>query len=211
MLATGLYISENNAAGGVTMNSALNSFLQSEINNIAGNALQSIDLSFGMEDGTARDGSSTTDYSFRFAKRLWGNRVSIIIGGKVSTGANAENSSFIDDISIEYRLDDSGTRYVKLFHEKTFDSLLDGEITETGGGIVLRKKMTRFGELFIFRSKKKREQMIREYLRKREEEEAQKAQNDALLRQRQEEMQQKETEEFNKANEAVEAEEAKER
>lgn len=160
MLATGLYLSEENAMGNVKMSTALNSFLQSEISNIAGNALQSIDLSFGMEDGTASDGSSTTDYSFRFAKRFWGNRVSIIIGGKVSTGAKANaTDSFIDDVSIEYRLDDSGTRYVKLFHEKNFDSLLDGEITEMGGGIVLRKKMTRFGELFIFKNSKTREVM----------------------------------------------------
>lgn len=160
MLATGLYLSEENAMGNVKMSSALNSFLQSEISNIAGNALQSIDLSFGMEDGTASDGSSTTDYSFRFAKRFWGNRVSIIVGGKVSTGAKANaTDSFIDDVSIEYRLDDSGTRYVKLFHEKNFDSLLDGEITEMGGGVVLRKKMTRFGELFIFRNSKTREVM----------------------------------------------------
>ena len=170
MLATGLYMSEN--SGNVTMSSALNSFLQSEISSIAGNALKSIDLSVGMEDGTASDGSNTTDYSFRFAKRLWNNRVSIIVGGKVSTGANANASdSFIDDISIEYRLDDSGTRYVKLFHEKNFDSLLDGEVTETGGGVVLRKKMTRFGELFIFRSRKKREAMIQERERRREQRE----------------------------------------
>lgn len=171
MLATGLYLSEDNAQGNLNMSNALNSFLQSEISNIAGNALKSIDLSFGMEDGTARDGSSTTDYSFRFSKHLWGNKVNIVIGGKVSTGSANASDSFIDDVSIEYRLDDSGTRYVRLFHEKTFDALLDGEITETGGGVVLRKKMTKFGELFIFTSRKKREAIMQEREQRREERE----------------------------------------
>ena len=64
--------------------------------------------------------------------------------------------TFIDNVSIEYRLDNSGTRYVKLFHDKNYESVLEGEIIETGVGIVLRKKMSHLGELFIFKSKKKK-------------------------------------------------------
>lgn len=212
MLATGLYVSENNTSGGISMSSALNSFLQSEISSIAGNAFRSIDLSFGMEDGTASDGSSTTDYSFRFAKRLWNNRVSIIIGGKVSTGANVDQSdSFIDDISIEYRLDNTGTRYVKLFHEKTFDSLLDGEITETGGGLVLRKKMTRLGELFIFRSTKRREALIRQWEeRRRLQEEAKSAEQQETDCIRQAELRQKDNETLKAAEREMEKDDRKE-
>ena len=73
-----------------------------------------------------------------------------------STGANATNDaeSFIDNISLEYRLDASGTRYVRVFHNKNYESILDGEITETGVGLVLRRKMDRLSELFIFRKKK---------------------------------------------------------
>ena len=33
--------------------------------------------------------------------------------------------------------------------------MLDGEVIETGAGIVLRKKGSKVGELFIFRKKKK--------------------------------------------------------
>ena len=62
--------------------------------------------------------------------------------------------SLIDNVSIEYRLDNSGTRYIKLFHNKNYESLLEGEIIETGAGIVLRKKMLRLRELFIFKKKK---------------------------------------------------------
>ncbi|MEG2151499.1 MAG: translocation/assembly module TamB domain-containing protein, partial [Bacteroidaceae bacterium] len=160
MLATGMYLAQTTSGkGGLDMGAALNSFLQNEISSIAGNALKTIDISVGMEtvDGNAEDGSGKrTDYSFRFAKRFWNNRMSIIIGGRVSTGDNAQtnNQSFIDNISLEWRLDNSGTRYVKLFHDKNYESILEGEITETGVGVVLRKKMSRLGELFIFRKKK---------------------------------------------------------
>lgn len=165
MLATGIYLGEgggNSKSGGFDANSALSSFLQSEITNIAGNALKTVDITLGMEDATSADGSQHTDYSFRFAKRFWNNRISIVIGGRISTGnddptASGSSNSFIDDISLEWRLDDSGTRYIRLFHNTNFDSMLDGEITETGAGIVLRKKVSKLGELFIFRNRKKQQ------------------------------------------------------
>lgn len=156
MLATGMYLADNNL-GSLTTTNALNALLQSEISNIAGRALETIDLSVGMDQATTATGGDRTDYSFRFAKRLWGNRVSIIIGGKVSSGDDVENNgqSIIDNVSLEYRLDKSATRYVSLFYDKNYESLLEGEITEMGAGIVLRRKMTRLGELFIFKNKKK--------------------------------------------------------
>ncbi len=155
MLVTGMYMAEGNSTGGFNVNNALNSFLQNQISNIAGQAL---DINLGMETVDNEGGGSRTDYNFQFAKRFWNNRFRIVIGGTVSTGSNAQQEeTFIDNVSIEYRLDNSGTRYVRLFHDKNYESVLEGEITETGIGIVLRKKMTRLGELFIFRKKKNQE------------------------------------------------------
>ena len=158
MLVTGMYMAEGNTSGGgFDTNSMLNSFLQSEINKIAGSALKTIDINFGMETTEQESGTSRTDYNFQFAKRFWNNRFQVIIGGKISTGNDAQqqDESFIDNISLEYRLDNSGTRYIKIFHDKNYESILDGEVIETGAGIVLRKKVSKLGELFIFRSRKK--------------------------------------------------------
>jgi hypothetical protein len=152
MLVTGMYMADGNQSGSFNMNNALNTYLQNEISNIAG---KSVDISLGMEtvDG-GDDGGKRTDYNFQFAKRLWNNRFRIVIGGTVSTGNTAnQNESFIDNVSIEYRLDTSGTRYVKLFHDKNYESVLEGEIVETGVGVVLRKKVAKLGELFIFKKK----------------------------------------------------------
>ena len=159
MLVTGMYMPDTGSKGGsFSTNAALNSLLQNEINKLAGNALKTVDINFGMDSGNNGDnGDSYTNYNFQLAKRFWNNRIRVVIGGKISTGNNAaqQDQSFIDNISIEYRLDNSGTRYVKLFHEKNFESVLDGEIMETGAGIVLRKRVSRLGELFIFRKKDK--------------------------------------------------------
>ena len=137
------------------MGAALNSVLQSQINSLAGQ-VKNASISVGVEDRTsAETGDKQTDYSFRYAQRFFNDRVQIVIGGKVSTGTGATNSveSFIDNISLEYRLDASGTRYVRAFYNKNYESVLDGEITETGVGLVLRRKVDRLSELFIFRKK----------------------------------------------------------
>ncbi len=158
MLATGMFMTDDMLTGGTGFkaSNALNAFLQSEIQNIAGNALRTFDLSVGMETGTSKAGTETTDYSFRFAKRFWNNRISVIIGGKVSTGEDAENSaaSFIDNIAVEYRLDRSATRYVKVFYDRSTHDPLEGQLTQTGAGLVLRRKTEKLGELFLFRHKK---------------------------------------------------------
>lgn len=142
--------------GGLNMGSALNSVLSSQINALMGN-LKNASVSVGIEDHNATDtGGKRTDYSFSYSQRFFNNRFQIVIGGKVSAGANATNDaqSFIDNISFEYRLDRTGTRYVRLFYDKNYDSVLEGEVTETGVGLVLRKKLDKLSELFIFKKKK---------------------------------------------------------
>ena len=156
MLATGIYLKSGVKGGGLNMGTALNSVLQSQINSLAG-SVKGASISVGVEDRTsAETGDKQTDYSFRYAQRFFNDRVQIVIGGKVSTGANATNDmeSFIDNISLEYRLDASGTRYIRAFYNKNYESVLDGEITETGVGLVLRRKMDRLSELFIFKRRK---------------------------------------------------------
>ena len=157
MLATGIYLNSGAKGGGLSMGTALNSVLQSQINALAGSAVKNASISVGVEDRTsAETGATQTDYSFRYSQRFFNDRFQVVIGGKVSTGANATNTaeSFIDNISLEYRLDNSGTRYIRVFHNKNYESVLDGEITETGVGLVLRRKMDRLGELFIFKKKR---------------------------------------------------------
>ena len=155
-LGTGPIGGGGGGLGKLNMGSALNSVLSSQINSLMGN-LKNASVSVGIEDHDLSDtGGKRTDYSFRYSQRLFNNRFQIVIGGKVSTGENATNDaeSFIDNISLEYRLDRTGTRYVRLFYDKNYESVLEGEITETGVGLVLRKKLDKLSELFIFKKKK---------------------------------------------------------
>ena len=165
MLATNMYITDMTATGGFNTANALNSFLQSEINNLVGRTQNTIDVNFGIEDKTLQTGTNQTNYSFSFAKRFWGNRIRLIIGGKVSTGSEAVNNgeTIIDNVSLEYRLDRSATRYVKVYYNRNYESLLEGELTEMGAGMVFRRKSARLADLFRFRTRR------RETIKKEEE------------------------------------------
>jgi len=157
LLATGMYITDDNlSVGGFKASNALNAFLQSEIQNIAGKALSTIDLSFGMENGVSASGASTTDYSFQFSKRFLNNRMRVVIGGKVSSGADQTNTaeSVIDNISLEYRLDPNSTRYVRLFYDRDSRDPLEGQLMKTGVGLVMRRKSNRLVDLFLFKPRK---------------------------------------------------------
>ncbi|MDH6305725.1 hypothetical protein M2459_002519 [Parabacteroides sp. PF5-5] len=156
MMVTGMYM-EGGSGVNLNMGDALSSFLQSEINNIAGDALKTVDISFGMDSydqDSEMGGGSRTDYSFQFAKRFYNDRLRVVVGGKVSTGNVQQNDAFLDNASVEWRLDAAGTRYLKLFHDRNYESLLEGEVVETGVGVVLRRKMLHLRELFNFKKKK---------------------------------------------------------
>jgi hypothetical protein len=160
LMATGMYLAGGRANGNFDMGSALNSVLQSQIASLAGSALKSANISLGVKNYEGEDGSAHTAYNFSYAQRFFNDRVQVVVGGSISSGANSNESDsdpipFINNISLEYRLDDSGTRYVRLFRDKEYENMLENEITSTGVGLVLRKKVNRLGDLFIFRRQRR--------------------------------------------------------
>ena len=152
MLTTGMYLADGNTSG-FSMNNALSSFLQSEINNIAGSALKTLDLSVGIDNSTDATGATHTDYSFKFAKRFLDNRLRVEIGGLVSSGDNAamgQKQSFFDNVSMEYRLNQNGTQNLKMFYKQNVYDWLEGYTSEYGIGFVWRRKLDNFWDIFQF-------------------------------------------------------------
>jgi hypothetical protein len=151
MMVTGLYLAGgNNGKVNLNVGNALGSFLQNEINNIVGDVIKNVDISVGMNtyNDAELESGQRTDYSFRFAKRFYNDRLRAVVGGKVSTGDARQKESFIDNASLEWRINEAGTGYLKLFYDKNYQSILDGEVTETGLGVVFRRRMRYWYELF---------------------------------------------------------------
>ncbi len=145
MLTTGMYLSEGNLSS-FSMNSALSSFLQSEINNISNSALRTLDLSVGIDNTTDATGDTHTDYSFKFSKRLWNNRVRITVGGKVSSN-NASMESLFDNVAFEYRLDRNSYTNLRLFYDRATYDYLEGYVGQYGVGVAWKRQIESFREL----------------------------------------------------------------
>lgn len=159
MLITGAYLG---SSGGITVSNALSSFIDAKINDIAGSAMKSVDINVGITDVENNEtGGTYKNYSFSFAKRFWNDRLTVIIGGEVNSGdTNNQNNSFINNVSLEWRVSATGNRYIRLFYDKNYESILEGEIIETGVGYVYKRKLDNLKELFIFRKKDDNEMLM---------------------------------------------------
>lgn len=152
--AVALMVSGTFFAGEATeanMQKILSNLAVSELNNLTGKFLEGTDFNVGMElhDGT-ETGTVYTDYSYSFSKRLFNDRVRVVFGGRVAAGNLPSNyeQTFIDNVTLEYRLDKAGNQYVTLFHKRNNDNLFEGLVTETGVSYLLRKKLFKLSDLF---------------------------------------------------------------
>lgn len=136
----------------VNAENPLNSFIQKELNQWAQNNLKGVDLSFGIHSfGEDDPNGQRTDYSYRLSKNLFSNRVRAVIGGTFSSDVDPSQNlreNLIDDISLEYMLTKRDNMFIRLFRHTGYESILEGEITETGVGFVIRKKLLKLTDLF---------------------------------------------------------------
>lgn len=167
MLITGQYTGQNGKSApsnfGNMANTALYGFLTSQLNQWTANHIRGVDLTFGVDqyDKTSNGQSSTTtSYSYQVSKSLFNNKFKIVVGGNYSTDASADENfaqNLLSDISFEYMLKQTNTlsMYLKLFRHNGYESIVEGEVTETGVGFVMRRRMSNLRQLFRFGRRKK--------------------------------------------------------
>ena len=140
------------------------SFLTSQINNWAANNIKGVDLQFGIDqyDRTVDGASSTTmSYSYQVSKSLFNDRFRVVVGGNYTTDANADENfsqNLINDISFEYYLNKQQTMLLKLFRHTGYESILEGEVTQTGVGFVYKRRLQRLSQMLpkFMRPKRKK-------------------------------------------------------
>ncbi|MDR2969525.1 MAG: translocation/assembly module TamB domain-containing protein, partial [Tannerellaceae bacterium] len=152
MMITGSYMESDASGSGVNVDAVISNFLMGEVNNIAGDVLKGVDINLGLDTYEA-EGQTRRDLTFSFSKRFYHDRIRVTAGGKVAMENQQQAESFLDNFAAEYLLDEAGAKTVKFFYDRNYD-MLEGEIVQTGVGIVLRKKVLRLRELFDFRRKK---------------------------------------------------------
>ncbi|MDR1723773.1 MAG: translocation/assembly module TamB [Tannerella sp.] len=156
LLVAGIYL----AGGGtgsdnIDVSAALNSLLQREIKNMLGSLLGEVPFSFDVNtyDGTGGMGRRI-DYIGRFYKELFNTKLKTELGMRYSTKDPVYKDRFLlDDVSLEYHLASDGGQAVKVFYNKDYKSLFEGEIGKIGAGFTIRRKVKRFRDLFYMPTK----------------------------------------------------------
>ncbi len=90
--------------------------------------------------------------------KSFNDRFVISVGGNYSTGESAQDNleqNLFQDVSFEYKLNKSGTTAFKLYRKTEYESILEGEITEMGGGFVWKRNISSIRDIFrIFKRRK---------------------------------------------------------
>lgn len=145
LLLYGIYSSGQTQANANLSGNMLYGFLSSQLNKWAANTIRGVDVSFGFDqfDRTRNGQTSTaTQYSYKVSKSLFNDRFKIVVGGNYSTDSEESDiaENLISDVSLEYMLNQSGSMYVRLFRHTGYESILEGEVTQTGVGFVLKRR-----------------------------------------------------------------------
>ena len=158
LMLTGTYTGQNaKTVNGNLVTSNLYSMLTSQLNTFLANNVKGVDINLGVDQyqtGTNGNTSTNTSYSYQVSKSLLNNRFKIIVGGNYTDGPGNENfeQNLISDIAFEYILRQTNNMSLnaKLYRHTGFESVLEGEITETGVGLNLRRRLAYFTEITHF-------------------------------------------------------------
>lgn len=157
LLLTGQYSAQGvKTASGDLLQGQLYGLLTSQVNSFLANHVKGVDLSFGVDQYNKTvngETGSAMSYSYQMSKSLFNNRFKISVGGNYTTDASADENfseNLISDISFEYILKQTSnvTMLARLFRHTGYESILEGEITETGVGFVMRRRLSDLRDLF---------------------------------------------------------------
>ncbi len=158
LLLTGSYTGPSaKSVGSNIATSSLFSFLTSSVNKFLADNVKGVDINLGVDQyqtGTNGAMNTNTSYSYQVSKSLLNNRFKIIVGGNYTDGSANENfqQNLISDLAFEYILKQTNNMSLnaRLFRHTGFESVLEGEITETGVGLSLRRRLAYFTEITHF-------------------------------------------------------------
>ena len=159
LLVTGVYLAQSGTGNEhLDVGTAISSLLQREINNMLGSFGGDVPFTFDVNTYDGTDGKGRRiDYLGRFYMGFLKERIYTTLGMRYSTNDPVMgNRLYLDEASLEYRLDADGSRFVKVYNQTDYENLFEGEIRKTGLSAIFRRKVKRLADLFDFRKRRNR-------------------------------------------------------
>jgi hypothetical protein len=114
-----------------------------------------VELNFDIQsydDYQTGQAQGRTQIDIGIKKELFKERVTVQVGGSVDVeGRMAKQntaSDIISDVTIEYKLTKDGRYRVKAFRHNQYEGAIEGQLVETGAGLVYVRDFNTWKELF---------------------------------------------------------------
>jgi len=158
LLVLGRFVQENplqTESGGTSslIRSSVSNFLSTQLNKLSSKVITGVDLNFDIQsydDYETGKAQGRTQVEIGLKKQLFDDRLSVQVGGSVDVeGDKAKQNSTSDitgDITVEYKLTKDGQFRLKGFRHNQYEGAIEGQLVETGVGVVLVKDFNKWKE-----------------------------------------------------------------
>ena len=136
LLATGMYVGESNAAAqkdGYALSSIINSRINAAMANSKLGKVVDIDVSNAQ---TQHAGGTTNDMNISISKSFFKDRFRITVGSTLTDNPEVnQTSGLLSNLSAEYKLTKDGNVLLRLFADRDYNNVLEGELYKSGLGV----------------------------------------------------------------------------
>lgn len=145
---------DNQGGGGFesTARSSVSKILSEQLNRLSEN-IKGVELSFDVksyEDYSSGQAQGKTELQLGVSKSLLNDRLVVKLSGNIDVegqGGNRDATDYIGDLALEYKLTPDGRFRITGFRNSNYD-MIDGELVETGAGLIYVKDYNSLSELF---------------------------------------------------------------
>ncbi|MFY9151198.1 MAG: translocation/assembly module TamB domain-containing protein, partial [Prolixibacteraceae bacterium] len=161
LLVLGRFVQENpfqteTANGASTIiRSTVGKFLSQQLNQLSSKVVPGMELNFDIQsynDYQTGEAKGRTQVEIGVKKQLFNERLSVQLGGSVDVeGDKAKQNSasnITGDVTVEYKLNEDGSFRMKGFRHNQYEGAIEGQLVETGVGLVFVRDFNRWKRLF---------------------------------------------------------------
>lgn len=139
---------------------SVSKILTDQLNNLAGNLIHGVDLSFGLtseDDYSTGTQQSRTDLTIGVSKSLLNDRLKVSVGSNFElespSGTNRDAANIAGDVAIDYKLSEDGRYKIRGYRKNEYEGVVEGQVVETGLTFIYTLDYDHFKELFAKRDK----------------------------------------------------------
>jgi hypothetical protein len=160
LLVLGRFIQENplqSETGGAStiVRSTVSNFLSSQLNRLSSKVVPGVELSFDIQsynEFQTGEAQGRTQVEIGMKKQLFNERLTVQLGGSVDVeGDKAKQNSaseITSDVTVEYKLTKDGRYRLKGFRHNQYEGAIEGQLIETGAGVVYVRDFNKWKEFF---------------------------------------------------------------